>query len=196
MKSAIIRCGGFAVYVNSNGHPKKMAKFLRQACCSHYPWDPSRLIISIVADIHMLTGTLTGDAHMVAEDEYPPADFVYVLSCETSSVRNTTMDMEVTVIESDGHQNFSGPFTRFEQWAATAEAQPFQQFVGKIVQFKYNGGTDPGAIRTVRVEKTMVCPRTGEAEIGGYDLDKKDLSRSYREYLARRISGGISVLKG
>jgi hypothetical protein len=59
----------------------------------------------------------------------------------------------------------------------------------KIVQFKYNGGSKLGEIRTVLVKIVTEC------YIEGFDLGKDDFGNAYRIYRGDRIEGDIRVYR-
>lgn len=63
----------------------------------------------------------------------------------------------------------------------------------KVVQFKYDGGSKPGSVRTVRVED-VERDANGALHICGIDLEKDDLKRAYRKYSYDKVDGKISVL--
>ncbi len=81
---------------------------------------------------------------------------------------------------------FDGNFLAFQNWAKNYK--PKEKFVGKVVQFKYAGGSEPGAIRSIWVEKA------NDFTIEGFDLDKEDLRASYRKYSRCKIQGEIKIL--
>jgi hypothetical protein len=63
----------------------------------------------------------------------------------------------------------------------------------KVVQFKYDGGSKPGSVRTVRVED-VERDANGALHICGIDLEKDDLKHAYRKYSYDKVDGKISVL--
>lgn len=76
---------------------------------------------------------------------------------------------------------FKGELSQFHDWAKNYENK-FSQYKGKVVQFTYNGGTHPGAQRTVRVEEVEYD------QLGGLDLSEPDLKQAYRNYKFEKIS--------
>jgi len=67
-----------------------------------------------------------------------------------------------------------------------------KDIVQKVVQFKYLGGTKPGATRTVRVEK--VTRHDNVVYVEGLDLGVADLKEAYRRYVLNKIDGDIVVV--
>lgn len=85
---------------------------------------------------------------------------------------------------------FSGRFDAFADWAG--QTTGLEAAVGKVVTFVYEGGSSPGAKRTVRVEK--VGREASGVVLEGLDMAVADLSAAYRRYQAGKIKGGIEVL--
>lgn len=85
---------------------------------------------------------------------------------------------------------FDGKLFQFTEWAEKLTG--FEDLVQKVVKFKYEGGSNPGKTRVVRVEKVERDGRVVALE--GYDLEKTDLKMAYRRYTSDKIAGEISVL--
>lgn len=82
---------------------------------------------------------------------------------------------------------FVGSPAGFSDWAARLTG--LEDVVKKVVKFKYNGGSNPGAERLVRVEKVE---RVGSlVRLSGYDLTRDDLKMAFRRYTSDRIEGDI-----
>ncbi len=86
---------------------------------------------------------------------------------------------------------FDGQLYAFTDWAAKQTG--LEGLLKKIVRFVYDGGSEPGKTRTIRVE-AVGRNGFGVVTLEGYDLDKDDLKAGYRKYLSDKIRGEITVV--
>jgi hypothetical protein len=104
-----------------------------------------------------------------------------------------TMEVRSVVNGNLSEPIFVGQLHEFTDWAAKTTG--LEGLVKKVVQFKYNGGSAPGAVRTVRVERVGL-DGDNKLHVEGLDLNVSDLKDAYRKYAADRIEGDITVVNG
>lgn len=109
----------------------------------------------------------------------------------TQAARRATISVHKLTNGAVGRQLFSGTVEELSAWVQARTG--LDHLVQKVVQFKYDGGSKPGAVRTVRVED-VERDANGHVSVCGYDLEKPDLKHGYRKYLRDRIAGDITVL--
>jgi len=112
--------------------------------------------------------------------QVPVTDYQYRITCPRGA--------EWNIAVANGPRTlFSGTVAELGEWLEQKEEQ--DEILKKIVQFKYNGGTKPGALRTVRVE------HVDDNYLEGFDLEKEDLvNDGYRKYDQSKIVGNIYIL--
>ena len=133
------------------------------------------------------------------------ADFIFDACVAPYSGMKTTISLTLV---SQGklllRPLFQGLIDNFPEFLKTCTA--LDHLVGKTVQFRYKGGSEPNEIRTVRVEQVSKAPG-GYILIDGLDLAKLVLERvggdtggstvvtdGWRRYSTEKISGDIKVL--
>src|SRR5262245_1606434 len=186
---ALVGFGGgartFWVYLPKGGTPSQIADAFLAITprLSRFNYCAGEVAADFVSAVHpaVRCQLVSGPSEVNME----VTDLKYVLSYSAINGHR------VLVVESkNGATKFNGKLVEFTKWAENMTG--LEGIEKKIVRFKYNGGSRPGGTRTVRVE---TIERTGhELAICGFDLEKPDLTKSFRRYVSDRIEGDITVL--
>lgn len=186
--------GQFNVYLPVGGVPGNVAKVLAAVAprLRNEKYDPGQMAADFIASTKPAVRCQLVDSARVVTDFYGKTD-LRVIVTPGPILGGSGYNVAVHTVR-DGRESpealFSGAQAQFAAWA---EAQTgLEAVVGKVVAFKYDGGTNRGAERLVRVEK--VERAGGEVHVCGYDLRKPDLKHAFRRYSAGRILGEIRLV--
>ncbi len=122
------------------------------------------------------------------------------INAKLSSVPATSADYQYTVenngtglrvkavLVKTGVQIYNGSL---DNLGANYTSGDIEKTMGKIVKFKYNGGSTPGADRIVKVTKVS------KTHLRGYDLEESldSEKKQHRSYKISTISGSIYLVK-
>lgn len=162
----------FGIYVPLRGNPANVAAVLEPVCKGDSVFKAGLVMADICSILHpKLRCQLTSKPST--------ASYVYNVYSQTIEVRNRV------------EQVFNGTLANFYGWAKRQTG--LEDIIHKVASFVYDGGSDPGGKRTIRVEK-VVREAGGRIYVEGIDLGKPDLKAAYRRYDANLIKGDIEVL--
>lgn len=166
--------------------PKLLADILKKAIGSHYRMIPGSSVgdLLVEAKSRKLNATLHTTPTSI---NYAVADYHYYID-SFKSVAVYTFSYG-----KDGKLVYSGTFDQFVAWANGQKH--LTDYLGKVVRFKYSGGSSPGNERLVKVHE--VNRIAGGFQISGQDVEKvleNGEDDSYRHYNMDKVSDLIVVI--
>ncbi len=180
----------FLVYWPHSGTPVNVAETLAVVAKSGDCHDPGQVAADIVAAVSQaVRARLVCTTESEQKKFMARSDAYYVVATDTPVTTNVGV-YQALGTGINGQTLFYGTIDKFREWAAGHTG--LEHVKGKVVQFKYKGGSHPGEVRTIRVED--IVRENGGVNVVGYDLAVGDLKRGYRKYHAERIDGGITVI--
>lgn len=174
---------GFHVYLPAKATPEQVAKVL-QAVCPRV-MTSSLSIGTVAADFIACVKPSCRAELKYYSPGYNNQGFNYL-------VQNASGDrIRVKVYDAKSKTLFDNFLPEFVKWAESYIG--IEDIAKKVVRFAYNGGTNPGKVRTVKVKE--VTGTLSQFTIKGYDLECDDLTDgAFRNYTSDKISGDIVVI--
>jgi hypothetical protein len=115
------------------------------------------------------------------------ADYTYRVTLVSVSELTVEVRRVKTAVEQPT-ASFLGDLKAFGDWAQ--RQSPYEEVLGRIVRFYYDGGSEPG-LRVVKLDE--VLPKEDHWLLKGRDL-KKESTDNFRAYCSRKIIGDILLI--
>jgi hypothetical protein len=188
--SVVVNVNDFSLFVPENANPREVAAFVARAVRTHLAG--GAIVAGEVAiTLAMYLRSLSGRVRMIPKPTaFPRGEtdrVINIILDEAGRGRQPEIRSHAIVNSISRQDDFAGGVNEFETWGEGRSG--LADLKGKLVKFRYEGGSHPDDFRVVMIED--VVPNNDTYLIKGKDLEQDGAYRSYR---MDKISGDIFLL--